>query len=153
VYHRPNVVLLVLVAFVAGVAGQQVGYLIGERIGPRLFSRPDSRLFKQDHVARSQAFFERHGAKAVILSRFVPIVRTFTPVLAGVGRMSKRLFVTCNIVGGALWATIATVLGWWLGHRYPKIENYLTPAGIIIVAVSLLPMVYEVRKHKAAARA
>jgi len=149
VYHRPNVALLVLVAFVAAVAGQQVGYLIGQRMGPRLFSRPDSRLFKQEHVVRSHAFFERHGAKAVILSRFVPIVRTFTPVLAGVGRMSNRLFVTCNLIGGALWATIATTLGWWLGHRYPKIENYLTPAGIVIVLVSLLPMAYEVRKHRA----
>jgi membrane-associated protein len=150
--RQPNFLLLLLVAYAGAVAGQETGYFIGQRMGPRLFTRPDSRLFKQQHVARSRAFFERHGAKAVIISRFVPIVRTFTPVLAGVGEMKHRVFLACNLAGGALWVGLATTLGWALGKRYPKIENYLTPAAIVIVALSLLPMLYELGKHRAEQR-
>lgn len=151
--HKPPFVLLLVVAFVAAVAGQEVGYLIGARTGPRLFTRPDSRLFKQEHVQRSHDFFERHGPMAVILSRFVPIVRTFTPVLAGVGAMKHRLFLVCNLAGAALWVSIGTTLGWALGKKYPKIENYLTPLAILIVLISVLPMLNEVRKHRAGADA
>jgi membrane-associated protein len=148
VYHRPNIVLLVVVAFAAAVIGDQVGYQIGQRTGPRLFQREDSRLFKQSHVQRANAFFEKHGAKAIVLARFVPIVRTFTPVLAGVGAMKYRVFLTYNLIGGALWALFATLLGWGLGKRYPKIENYLTPAAVVIVALSVAPMLYELWKHR-----
>jgi membrane-associated protein len=146
--NRPNIVLLVVLAFVAAVLGDQVGYVIGQRTGPRLFTREDSRLFKQSNVERASAFFDRHGAKAVVLARFVPIVRTFTPVLAGVSDMPYRKFVTFNVLGGALWASLATLLGWGLGDRYPKIENYLTPIAVVIVLVSVLPMLYELRKHR-----
>jgi membrane-associated protein len=146
--HRPNIILLVAVAFVAAAAGDQVGYLIGQRTGPRLFHREDSRLFRQDNVRRASAFFERHGPKAIVLARFVPVVRTFTPVLAGVSNMRYRVFVTFNIVGGLLWASLATLLGWGLGKRYPKIENYLTPAIVVIVLVSLLPVLFEVMRHR-----
>ncbi|MCU1373942.1 MAG: putative rane-associated protein-like, partial [Actinomycetia bacterium] len=132
VYHRPNILALVVVAFAAAVLGDQVGYQIGHRTGPRLFQRQDSRLFKQEYVRRAHDFFDRHGAKAIVLARFVPIVRTFTPVLAGVGAMKYRVFVTYNVIGGALWALLATLLGWGLGKRYPKIENYLTPVAILI---------------------
>jgi membrane-associated protein len=148
VYHRPNILAVVVVAFAAAVLGDQVGYQIGHRTGPRLFQRQDSRLFKQEHVRRAHDFFERHGAKAIVLARFVPIVRTFTPVLAGVGAMKYRVFVTYNVIGGALWALLATLLGWGLGKRYPKIENYLTPVAILIVALSVAPMLYEVWKHR-----
>lgn len=148
IYHRPNILLLVAFAFVAAVAGDQVGYAIGRRTGPHLFARPDSRLFRREYVERAHAFFGRHGPKAVVLARFVPIVRTFTPVLAGVGAMRYRLFVTYNVVGGALWSTLAAMLGWGLGKRYPGIENYLTPAAVVIVALSLGPMIFEVWKHR-----
>jgi membrane-associated protein len=148
IYHRPNILALVLCAFVAAVVGDQVGYQIGKRTGPRLFQRDDSRWFRQEHVRRANAFFERHGAKAIVLARFVPIVRTFTPVLAGVGNMKYRVFLTFNVLGGALWALFATLLGWGLGKRYPKIENYLTPAVLVIVLLSVAPMVYEVLKHR-----
>ena len=146
--HRPHILILVLCAFAGAVVGDQVGYLIGQRTGPHLFTREKSRLFKPEHVVRSHEFFERHGPKAVVLARFVPIVRTFTPVIAGVGAMRYRVFVTYNILGGALWATFATLLGWGLGKRYPKLENYLTPAIIVIVALSLLPVAYELLKHR-----
>jgi membrane-associated protein len=148
VYHRPNILLLVLVAFAAAVIGDQVGYQIGQRTGPRLFQREDSKLFKQEYVRRAHVFFEKHGPKAIVLARFIPIVRTFTPVLAGVGNMKYRVFVTFNVLGGALWAVLATLLGWGLGKRYPKIENYLTPAAIVIVALSVAPMLYELWKHR-----
>jgi membrane-associated protein len=148
VYHRPNIFLLVLVAFVAAVLGDQVGYQIGRRTGPVLFQREDSRFFKRSYVERANAFFERHGAKAIVLARFVPIVRTFTPVVAGVGAMKYRVFVTYNVLGGALWSLLATLLGWGLGKRYPKIENYLTPAAVVIVLLSVAPMLYEVLKHR-----
>jgi membrane-associated protein len=146
--NRPNIVLLVALAFIAAVVGDQVGYVIGKRTGPHLFTREDSRWFKQSNVQRAHAFFERHGPKAIVLARFVPIVRTFTPVLAGVSEMSYRTFVTFNVVGGLLWASLATLLGWGLGDRYPKLENYLTPVAGLIVLLSVLPMAYELWKHR-----
>jgi membrane-associated protein len=146
--HRPHILLVVAVAFAGAVIGDQVGYVFGQRTGPRLFQRPDSRLFKQDNVRKAHDFFERHGPKALVLARFVPIVRTFTPILAGVSGMRYRVFLTYNVLGGLLWSCLATFLGWGLGKRYPKIENYLTPAVILIVAISLLPMAYELWKHR-----
>jgi len=148
-YARPNVVVLVVCAIVAAIAGDQVGYMIGNKAGPRVFRRPESRFFRQEFVDRTSAFFDRHGPRAIVLARFVPIVRTFTPVMAGVGQMRYRLFVTYNVIGGALWATLATVLGWGLGKRFPKLESYLTPIALVIVAVSVIPMLLEVRRHRA----
>jgi membrane-associated protein len=148
--HRPNIVLLVAVVFVSAVAGDQVGYLIGNRTGPRLFQREDSRLFRQENVRRTSAFFDRHGPKAIVLARFVPVVRTFTPVLAGVSSMRYRVYLTFDLIGGLAWASLATLLGWGLGKRYPKIENYLTPAIVVIVAISLLPVAIEILKHRRA---
>jgi membrane-associated protein len=147
IYHRPNIVALVIVAFAAAVLGDQVGFQIGQRTGPRLFQREDSRFFKQSYVGRANAFFERHGSKAIVLARFVPIVRTFTPVLAGVGAMKYRVFLVYNVLGGLLWSLLATLLGWGLGQRYPKIENYLTPAAVVIVALSVTPMLVELWRH------
>ncbi|MEA3018964.1 MAG: rane-associated protein [Actinomycetota bacterium] len=141
---------LVPLCFVAAAAGDQVGYLFGARIGPSLFTRPDSRLFKQDNVTRSQEFFDRHGARALILARFVPVVRTFTPILAGVGKMRYRVFMTYNLIGAAAWSMLATLLGYALGKRYPKIESYLTPVILVIVFVSLIPVLLELRKSRTA---
>lgn len=151
--QKPHILLLLVVVFAAAVAGDQVGYQIGQRTGPRLFTREDSRLFKQSNVQKAHDFFERHGPKAVVLARFVPIVRTFTPMLAGVSGMRYRVFVTFNVVGGALWATAGTLLGWGLGKRYPTIEEYLTPVAVVIVLLSVAPMVYEIRKHRREAQA
>lgn len=146
--HQPHILVLVGCAFVAAVVGDQVGYMIGQKTGPHLFTREQSRFFKPEHVERSHAFFERHGPKAIVLARFVPIVRTFTPVIAGVGAMRYRVFVTYNVVGGVLWAAGATLLGWGLGKKYPWLEDYLTPVIIVIIILSVLPMVYELVKHR-----
>jgi membrane-associated protein len=147
---KPNLGLLILIVFLAAVLGDQVGYMFGARVGPSLFTRPDSRFFKQENVTKTHDFFEKHGAKALILARFVPIVRTFTPILAGVSSMRYRTFVTFNIVGGAMWALLGTLLGWGLGKRFPELETYITPIIILIIILSLIPVFLEVAKSRRA---
>jgi membrane-associated protein len=133
---------------VAAVAGDQVGYLFGKRVGPALFRRPDSRFFRQEYVERAQQFFERYGAKTIVLARFVPIVRTFAPILAGVGRMPYRTFVTFNMFGGLLWAVGVTLLGYALGEMIPDIDTYLLPIIAVIIALSLIPIALEWRRNR-----
>src|SRR5262245_49136362 len=145
---HPPIGLLLLCCILAAIAGDQVGYWFGARVGPSLFNRPDSRLFKQSNVAKAHVFFEKHGPKALVLARFVPVVRTFTPILAGVSRMQYRTFVVFNVLGGILWASAATLIGYGLGKRYPEIENYLTPVILVIVFVSVIPIGYEVLKAR-----
>ena len=145
-----NLPLILIGCFVAAVAGDQVGYVFGQRVGPALFRRPDSRLFKQEYVERAQEFFARHGAKTIVLARFVPIVRTFAPILAGVGRMPYRTFLSFNVIGGFLWAIGVTLLGFWLGNLIPDIDRYLLPIIVLIIALSFLPMAIEWRKRRRA---
>ena len=136
--------------FIAAVAGDQVGYLFGRRVGPSLYKREDSRFFKQEHVEKSQAFFARHGAKTIVLARFVPIVRTFAPILAGVGNMPYRTFTAFNVVGGFLWAVGVTLLGYWLGGAIPDIDRYLLPIIAVIIALSVLPMAIQMWRARRA---
>ncbi len=133
---------LLVGTFIAAVAGDQVGYVIGRRAGPAIFNRPDSRLFKRENVDKAHAFFERYGAKTIVLARFVPVVRTFTPVVAGVSNMQYRTFVTFNLVGGLLWAIGVTLLGYFLG-QVDFIEENLELAILAIVAISVLPIARE----------
>ncbi len=144
------VVLVVLV--IAAIVGDQVGYLFGRRVGPSLFRRPDSRFFKQQNVEKAQVFFEHHGPKTIVLARFVPIVRTFAPIVAGASRMHYRQFLRFNVVGGTLWAVGVTTLGYFLG-QVGFIRRNIEIAAIVIVLLSLLPVALEVRKHRGAARA
>ncbi|HEV7888075.1 MAG TPA: VTT domain-containing protein [Acidimicrobiales bacterium] len=138
--------------FLAAVAGDQVGYLFGNRVGPALFRRPDSRIFKQQHVERAQAFFDEHGSKTIVLARFVPIVRTFAPILAGVGKMHYRTFVTFNVIGGLLWAVGVTTLGYVLGKKVPSIDKYLLPVIALIIVLSLLPVGFEFLRQRRKSR-
>jgi membrane-associated protein len=133
---------LLVGTFIAAVAGDQVGYVIGRRAGPAIFNRPDSRFFKQENVDKAHGFFERYGAKTIVLARFVPVVRTFVPVVAGVSNMQYRTFVTFNVVGGFLWATGVTLLGYFLG-QVDFIEENLELAILTIVAISVLPIARE----------
>jgi membrane-associated protein len=142
--HLPLVPLL-LGVWVAAVVGDQVGYLFGQRVGPALFRRPDSRFFKQANVDKAQAFFERYGPRAIVLARFVPIVRTFTPITAGVSRMEYRTFVRWNVIGGTIWAFGVTLLGYFLG-QVDVIEQNLEVAILLVVAISLLPIAVELVK-------
>jgi len=123
----------------AAIAGNQTGYLIGREAGPKIFNRPNSRLFKQEYVERTSDFFERHGGKAVTLAQFVPIVRTFTPVMAGVGRMHYRHFVTFNVIGATFWAFGITWLGYFLGS-IEWIQKNIDAMILVIVFVSVVPM-------------
>lgn len=150
---RPNLALLILIVFVAAVLGDQVGYMFGNKVGPSIFKRPDSRFFKQENVIKSHEFFEKHGPKALILARFIPIVRTFTPILAGVSNMRYRTFVTFNVVGGAIWSVLGILLGYGLGKRFPELETYITPIIIFIIFLSLIPVFIEVFKSRRRAKA
>src|SRR5262245_6706304 len=143
--HLNIVLLLVFVTF-AAIAGDQVGYLIGYKTGPRIFQREDSRFFKREHLLRTQAFYEKHGGKTIILARFVPIVRTFAPVVAGVAMMEYRRFVTYNVVGGCLWVWSMALLGYLLGNIIPR--DYLEPAVLVIVVLSIMPLVIEWWRHR-----
>lgn len=125
--------------WLAAVAGNQTGYLIGRKAGPAIFNKPDSRLFKQEYVDRTSKFFERHGGKAVTLAQFVPIVRTFTPVIAGVGKMHYRHFVTFNVVGATFWAFGITWLGYFLGS-FDWIRENIDTMILVIVFISVGPM-------------
>jgi len=147
VLQVPLLVLL-LGCFLAAVAGDQVGYMCGRRAGERLFRRPDSRLFRQEYVERAQSYFERYGSRTIVLARFIPIVRTFAPILAGVGRMRYRTFLTYNVVGGLLWGVGITSLGYLLGRRFPGIERYLAPTVLLIVAASLMPAAVELLRRR-----
>ena len=126
--------------WLAAIAGNQTGYLIGRKAGPAIFNRPDSRLFKQEHVDRTSDFFERHGGKAVTLAQFVPIVRTFTPVIAGVGKMHYRHFLLFNAIGATFWAFAITWLGYFLGN-ITWIQENIDRMIVGIVFVSALPMI------------
>ena len=147
-----NIWVLCLGVFIAAVAGDQVGYLFGRKAGPALFSRPDSRFFKQEHLEKAQSFFEHHGPRAIVLARFVPIVRTFCPIVAGAGQMEYGTFVRFNVVGGFLWGVGVTLLGYFLGN-VPLIADNIELALLMVVAVSLIPIAIEVIKSRRAKKA
>ena len=139
--------LVCLLITLAAIAGNQVGYMIGRKAGPAVFRRPDSRLFKQEYVDKSYAFFDKYGARAIVLARFVPIVRTFITVTAGVGRMNYRTYVTYTVIGGVLWGTGVTLLGYALGGVDVVADN-IEVILIGIVAVSLIPVAFELLRAK-----
>ncbi len=135
--------LLVLLLFIAAVLGDSVGYTFGRRVGRRLFNRPNSRLFKQEHIQKAEAFYEKHGGKTIIIARFIPVVRTFAPVVAGVGKMSYRTFISYNLIGGLLWAGGITYLGYFLGSWFTSfgldIDQVILPVVAIIILISISP--------------
>ncbi|MFF7281581.1 DedA family protein [Streptomyces griseorubiginosus] len=141
----------------AAVLGDQVGYMIGKFFGPRLFSRPNSKLFKQENLDKAHEFMEKFGPKAIVLARFVPIVRTFAPIVAGAGRMKYRTFLTYNIIGGVAWGTGVTLAGYWLG-QIDVIKKNVEAILVLIVLVSVVPIIIEYlrergKKKRAAAQA
>ncbi|MFC3503629.1 DedA family protein [Micromonospora krabiensis] len=143
--------LVCLLITVAAIAGDQVGYAFGRKVGPALFRRPNSRLFKQENVLKAHEFFEKYGARSIVLARFVPIVRTFTPIVAGVSRMNYRTFVIYNIIGGVLWGTGVTVLGYFLG-QIPFVKANIEFILIAIVAISVIPIAVELLRARMAAK-
>ncbi|WP_055610767.1 DedA family protein [Streptomyces phaeochromogenes] len=132
----------VVLICIAAIVGDQVGYMFGKKVGPSLFTRPDSRLFKQENVVKAHEFFEKHGPKSLVLARFVPIVRTFTPIIAGVSGMKYRSFLIFNVVGGILWGAGVTLLGSWLG-QIDFVKKNIEPILLLIVFISVVPIIIE----------
>lgn len=143
-----SISLLIIFVPLAAILGDNFGYWFGAKVGPKLFTREDSFFFHKHHIERTRIFYEKYGAKAVVLSRFIPIVRTFTPVLAGVGKMPYRVFMKFNILGGVLWSTGLLIAGYALGSFIPNIDTYLLPIVLLIIIASVSPIVYEFVKHK-----
>jgi membrane-associated protein len=141
--------LACLIFTIAAVLGNVVGYWIGHKAGPTLFRRPDSRLFRREYVDKTQHFFDHYGARAIVLARFVPIVRTFITAMAGVGHMTFRTYFTFTAIGGILWATGLTVLGYYLGN-VDFIAKNIEAIAIGIVLVSVIPIYFELRRHRKA---
>jgi membrane-associated protein len=143
-----NVYILIFSLALAAVLGDNAGYWFGFKIGPKIFSREDSLFFHKKHLNQTHAFYEKHGPKAIILGRFVPIVRTFVPILAGVGSMKYRDFLRYNIIGGILWSFGMTLLGYFLGTSIPHIERLLFPFLFVIIILSFMPIIVGMFSHK-----
>ncbi len=135
--------LVCVILVVAALVGNVVGYYIGRAAGPAVFDKPQSRLFKPKHVVRTQEFFDKYGTRAIVLGRFVPIVRTFITVMAGVGKMDAKRYLTYSFLGGILWAAGVTLLGFWLG-QFAFVRDNIELMLILIVFLSILPIVVEI---------
>jgi membrane-associated protein len=144
--------LAALLLALAAVVGNATGYWIGYKAGPKLFNRPDSRFFRQEYVDKTHQFFERYGPRAIVLARFVPIVRTFITAMAGIGRMNFRVYMVYSAIGGILWGAGVTLLGYALGN-VPFVKDHIELILIGVVGVSVLPIVYEYVRHKRQAAA
>ncbi|ALB69899.1 DedA family protein [Cronobacter muytjensii] len=145
-----NVHLMVTLMVIAAILGDAVNYTIGRLFGAKLFSNPDSKIFRQSYLDKTHAFYERHGGKTIILARFVPIVRTFAPFVAGMGHMSYRHFALFNVIGALLWVLLFTYAGYFFGAM-PFIQDNLKLFIVLIIIVSVLPGIFEVVRHKRAA--
>lgn len=139
---------LLIGVFVAAVVGDAVGYFTGSKMGPRLFKRPKSLLFRPSHLQKAQAFYDKYGGKTIIIARFVPIVRTFAPIVAGAAQMPYRQFVIFNVIGGFLWVFTMILGGYFLGRAFPALRDHIEIVVIVIVALSLMPPVFEYLKSR-----
>lgn len=143
-----DIKILVPLLFVAAVTGDSVGYAFGKRVGEKLFKKESSRFFNPSNLHKAKVFFEHHGKKAIVLARFIPVVRTFTPIVAGVAKMDYKVFITYNIVGGLLWAAGVPLLGYYFGQVIPNADKYVLPITFLIIVISALPPVIEYWKSK-----
>lgn len=145
--------VLLIGAPLCAIAGAQLGHFIGAKAGPRLFARPESRLFKQEYVEKAQHYFEKFGPeKAVVLARFIPIVRTFLNPVAGMLGMNPRRFLIWNIIGGVLWTDGLLLFGYFIGSKIPNVDKYILPGAVVIILLSVIPIIREVMKNRKAAK-
>ena len=152
-----NLWIMLITLFIAAVVGDAVGYYSGKKIGPAIFSRPKSRFFNPNHLKKAHAFYEKHGGKTIILARFVPIVRTFAPIVAGAADMRYRDFLLYNVFGGFLWVTSMLFAGYFLGGVVEKafgikLEDHIDKVVIVVVFLSILPIIYEYIKSRREAK-
>lgn len=143
-----NILLLVPISFVSAVIGDSFGYAFGKKFGPRVFNREKSLIWNPEHVHRAQEFYAKHGPKTIILARFLPVIRTFAPIMAGVGQMRYRTFLAYNVVGGFLWGIGLPLFGFYLGSSIPNIDKYLIPIIALILILSALPIIFKVLSNK-----
>jgi len=146
-----NIAALLIGIPIAAIVGDQVGYWFGHHVGPSLFRRPESRFFKPQYLERAHEYIERRGPRMIVLARFIPAVRTFTPIAAGATRMNYGIFLPVDILGGLLWGVGVTLAGYTLGSRVNHLDRYLVPIVLVVVAVSLIPVALELRRASKAA--
>ncbi|KKU78791.1 MAG: hypothetical protein UY04_C0026G0005 [Parcubacteria group bacterium GW2011_GWA2_47_7] len=138
-----NIAILWSIVVVMAVLGDNVGYMFGKMVGPKIFTKEDSLLFRKSHVIKADAFYQKHGKKAIVLARFVPIIRTFAPIIAGVARMEYHTFFLFNVIGGVTWGTLLLSAGYSVGHYIPGADKYLEWIIIAIIVLSILPIAIE----------
>lgn len=139
---------LILAVVLAAIAGDSVGYSIGRRTGHRIFRKEDGLLFRQEYIAKAEAFYQEHGGKTIILARFIPIIRTFAPLVAGVGNMPYKRFLTFNVIGATVWGAGVVLLGHWLGSKIPNIDKYLLPAVLLATVFTFSPVILHIIRDK-----
>ncbi len=147
---KMNIHLMVVLLIIAAILGDAVNFMIGKFFGEKLFANPNSKIFKQSHLQKTQQFYAKHGGKTIILARFIPIVRTFAPFVAGMGHMTYHHFLAYNVIGGVLWVTIFSYLGYFFGNL-PIVKDNLSLVLIAIIVLSILPGIIEIIRHKRAA--
>lgn len=143
-----NIAILATGCFIAAVVGDSVGYWMGRKYGKKFFSKEDSLFFHKDHLVRANTFYKKHGGKTIIIARFMPFIRSFAPIVAGIGDMTYSSFIFFNIIGGLLWAVGLTTIGFFLGSAIPDIDKYLFPIIGLIVIVSISPAIYHALTNK-----
>lgn len=143
-----NIYLLNVLLIIAAITGDALGYYIGNKMGHKLYDKPDGKIFKREHIIKTHEFYEKHGGKTIIIARFIPIIRTFAPVVAGAADMTYKKFATYNIIGGVLWITSTTFLGYGLGNTIPNVTDYLHYIIGIVILLSIMPPIYEILKER-----
>lgn len=141
-----HIATLIAVIALSAILGGHTGFLIGKKAGPRLFVKDDGIIFRKEYIVKSEKFYERHGGKTIILARFVPIIRTFAPVVAGIGNMNQAKFMFYNVVGSGIWSVGVTLLGYYFGKQIPNIDSYILPLILLATVFTFSPTVYHVIK-------
>ena len=139
--------VLSIACFIAAVIGDSVGYAFGHKVGRRLFNKTDSIFFHKDHLMKAENFYEIHGKKTIVLARFMPVIRTFAPIVAGIGKMNYKTFISYNIVGGLIWSVGLTMMGYFLGKSIPNVDRYLLPIIALIIILSILPQTIHILRN------
>ncbi len=142
-----NIILLVPLLVIAAITGDSTGYWFGKKFGPRIFKKDNSLFFSKKHIETASDFYKTHGTQTIILARFLPYVRTFAPIVAGIGNMHYETFLKFNIIGGTLWASLMLLIGYFLGKAIPNVDHYLIPLILLIIFLSFVPSAYEHRKQ------
>lgn len=145
--------LTVAVIALAAVLGDNTGYIIGRTMGRRLFKKKDGIIFRQEYVQKAEKFYEKHGAKTLLIAHYVPIVRSFAPLVAGVGKMNRTQFFMYDLIGASSWAILITLLGYWFGSRIPDLDKYIAPVVLAVMVISFGPMVWHIIRDPKARRA